>query len=121
LGGRTPGSPSLRLSAAPRVARIRGAKTLSPNRIAVMQSNNHLRHGGGAPAAFVALLRFEADAYRLRAWLIHAYDLLESDRPLGADEIQLLKEDVGEAADLARKLINIYDDSVEHYSDPPSE
>jgi hypothetical protein len=45
------------------------------------------------------------------AWLIHAYDLLESDRPLGADELQLLKEDVGEAADLARKLINIYDNS----------
>lgn len=86
-----------------------------------MQSNNPLRHGGGAPAALLPLLRFEADAYRLRAWLIHAYDLLESDRPLGADEIQLLKEDVGEAADLARKLINIYDDSVEHYSDPPSE
>jgi hypothetical protein len=28
--------------------------------------------------------------------------------PLGADEAQAFKEDVGEAADLARKLINIY-------------
>jgi hypothetical protein len=31
--------------------------------------------------------------------------------PLGADEAPAFKEDVGEAADLARKLINIYDNS----------
>jgi hypothetical protein len=74
-----------------------------------MRSNNPLRLEGGAPAAFVALLRFEADAYRLRAWLIHAYDLLDSDMPLAADKFRLLKEDVSEAADLARKLIEIYD------------
>ncbi|HET9534651.1 MAG TPA: hypothetical protein VFP43_04805 [Mesorhizobium sp.] len=69
-----------------------------------MRSNDHLQHESGASAAFVALLRFEADAYRLRAWLIHAYELLDSDAPLGADKLRLLKEDVSEAADLARSF-----------------
>jgi len=78
-----------------------------------MRSNNPLRLEGNASAAFVALLRFEPDAYRLRAWLIHAYDLLASDMPLAADKLQLLKEDVTEAADLARKLIDLYDNKGE--------
>ena len=79
-----------------------------------MRSNNSLPHEGGASAAFVALLRFEADAYRLRAWLIHAYELLDSDAPLAADKLRLLKEDVSEAAHLARKLIEIYDKGDRH-------
>jgi hypothetical protein len=81
-----------------------------------MRSNNSLPHEGGAPAAFVALLRFEADAYRLGAWLIHAKDLLDSDMPLAADKLRLLKEDVSEAAHLARKLIEIYDKGDRHGS-----
>jgi hypothetical protein len=67
-----------------------------------MQSNNSLRHDDGPLSPFVALLRFEADAYRLQAWLIHAYGLLDREMPLGADELRLLKQDVSEAADLAR-------------------
>jgi hypothetical protein len=65
----------------------------------------------GAPAACLALLRLETDAYRLRAWLIHAYDLLDSDSSLAPNEFELLKEDVRAAADLACKLINIYDNT----------
>lgn len=79
-----------------------------------MRSNNPLRHEREAAAAFVALLRFEADAYRLRAWLIHAYDLLDSDMPLATDKVRLLKEDVSEATDLACRLIDIYTNKGEH-------
>ena len=85
-----------------------------------MRNNNPLRHESNASASFVALLRFEPDAYRLRAWLIHAYDLLASDMPLAADKLQLLKEDVSEAADLARKLIDLYDNKAEPFRGPRS-
>jgi hypothetical protein len=85
-----------------------------------MRNNNSLRNESSASAAFVALLRFEADAYRLRAWLIHAHDLLESNMPLAAGKLELLKEDVGKAADLARRLIDIYDNKGEHYVDRPA-
>jgi hypothetical protein len=82
-----------------------------------MRSNNSLRHERDASAAFIALLRFEADAYRLRAWLIHAYDLLDGDMPVAADKLRLIKEDVSEAADLARKLIDIYDNRGKDHVD----
>jgi hypothetical protein len=110
-----PDSALLRLSAAPQVARPFDAQWVGG-----MRSTNHLRQESGASAAFIALLRFEANAYRLRAWLIHAYDLLESDMPLAADKLRLLKEDVSEAADLARKLIDIYDNKGEPYVDRPT-
>jgi hypothetical protein len=115
LGGLTPDSPVLRRGrSAPGCADFRCAMG------AVMRDNNSVRHDGGAPSPFVALLRFEADAYRLRAWLIHAFDLLDSEMPLAADELRLLKEDVSEAADLARKLIEIYDNQGERYFDRAS-
>jgi hypothetical protein len=66
-------------------------------------------------------LRFEADACRLWTWLVHAYELLDSDMPLAADKLWLLKEDVCEAANLARKLIDIYDNTGEHCLDWPTD
>jgi hypothetical protein len=78
-----------------------------------MRRNHPLRHESAASAAIVALLRFEADACRLRAWLIHAHDLLNSDTPLAPDKLWLLKEDIREAGNLARKLIDIYDNKGE--------
>ena len=78
-----------------------------------MKSNHYSRYESGASAAFVALLRFEPDANRLRAWLNHAHDLLDCDMPLD-DKLKLLKEDVSAAADLAHKLIDIYDNNCGH-------
>jgi hypothetical protein len=66
-----------------------------------MRKNNPLRLESRTSAAFLALLRFEADACRLRAWLLHAYELLDSDMPLAADNAG--------CANLAGKLIDIYD------------
>jgi hypothetical protein len=74
-----------------------------------MRSSNVIRQESGASAAFIALLRFEPDAYRLRAWLTHAYSLLDRATPLSTDELCLLKQDVSEAAHLVGKLIDIYD------------
>ena len=80
-----------------------------------MRRNNSLRHESDASAAIIALLRFEADACRLRGWLVHAYDILNSDTPLAPDKLWLLKEDIREAGNLARKLIDIYDNKGESH------
>ena len=85
-----------------------------------MRKNNSLRHESAASVALIALLRFEADACRLRGWLMHAYDLLNSDTPLAADKLWLLKEDIREAGNLAHKLIEIYDKG-ENSRDRPTE